>query len=201
MKESFGYMGIALFLAVVLVYMILAAQFDSFVQPLTIMLSLPLSVVGAFGGLYLTGKTLNIFSMIGVIMLMGLVTKNAILLVDFANQLREKGIPVKDALVQAGVMRLRPILMTTAAMVFGMLPVALAISEGGDTRAPMAICVIGGLITSTMLTLVVVPVAYSLTESMIDSSPMRWLGRRIFGAAAEAGHGTSAPANAGSGGQ
>jgi HAE1 family hydrophobic/amphiphilic exporter-1 len=135
------------------------------------------------------------------------VTKNAILLVDFANQLREKGTPVKDALVQAGVMRLRPILMTTAAMVFGMLPVALAISEGGDTRAPMAICVIGGLITSTMLTLVVVPVAYSLTESMIDSSPIRWLSKRIFGDDAQNGHGHGSAAQArnldglGSGGQ
>ena len=199
MKESFMYMGIALFLAVVLVYMILAAQFDSFVQPLTIMLSLPLSVIGAFGGLYLTGKTLNIFSMIGVIMLMGLVTKNAILLVDFANQLRAEGKPVKDALVEAGIMRLRPILMTTAAMVFGMMPVALAISEGGDTRSPMAICVIGGLLTSTLLTLIVVPVAYSLTESMIDSSPIRWIGKKIFGTGGSSGHG--AAAGAGSSGQ
>jgi hydrophobic/amphiphilic exporter-1 (mainly G- bacteria), HAE1 family len=181
MGESFKYMGIALFLAVVLVYMILAAQFDSFVQPLNIMLSLPLSVVGAFGGLYLTGKTLNIFSMIGIIMLMGLVTKNAILLVDFANQLRDQGKPVKEALVQAGIIRLRPILMTTAAMVFGMMPVALAISEGGEVRAPMAICVIGGLITSTLLTLIVIPVGYSLSEGFVDSKPMRWLSKQIFG--------------------
>ncbi len=181
MGESFGYMGIALLLAVILVYMILAAQFDSFIQPLNIMLSLPLSVVGAFGGLYLTGKTLNIFSMIGIIMLMGLVTKNAILLVDFANQLRAEGKPVHEALVQAGVIRLRPILMTTAAMIFGMMPVALAISEGGEVRAPMAICVIGGLITSTLLTLIVVPVGYSLSEGFIDSRPMRWMSRKIFG--------------------
>jgi HAE1 family hydrophobic/amphiphilic exporter-1 len=144
------------------------------------MLSLPLSVVGAFGGLFLAGKTLNIFSMIGVIMLMGLVTKNAILLVDFANQLREQGKPVSEALVEAGMIRLRPILMTTAAMIFGMLPVALAISEGGEVRAPMAICVIGGLITSTLLTLIVVPVAYSLTEGMLTSRPMRWMSRKLF---------------------
>jgi HAE1 family hydrophobic/amphiphilic exporter-1 len=192
MTESFGYMTIALVLAVVLVYMILAAQFDSFIQPLTIMLSLPLSVVGAFGGLYLTGKTLNIFSMIGVIMLMGLVTKNAILLVDFANQLRAEGRSVHDALVEAGVTRLRPIAMTTAAMIFGMLPVALAISEGGDVRAPMAICVIGGLLTSTLLTLVVVPVSYSLTESFLGSRPVKWILLRILGLE----HATSAP-NAG----
>jgi HAE1 family hydrophobic/amphiphilic exporter-1 len=193
MGESFKYMGIALFLAVVLVYMILAAQFDSFIQPLNIMLSLPLSVVGAFGGLYLTGKTLNIFSMIGIIMLMGLVTKNAILLVDFANQLRAQGKPVKEALVQAGIIRLRPILMTTAAMVFGMMPVALAISEGGEVRAPMAICVIGGLITSTLLTLIVIPVGYSLSEGFVDSRPMRWLSKKIFGEKANLPQKTDTP--------
>ena len=139
MEESFGHMIFALALAVVIVYMILAAQFNSFVQPLAIMLSLPLSFVGAFGALYLAGMTLNIFSMIGLIMLMGLVTKNAILLVDFANQTRVTGRLVIDALVEAGSIRLRPILMTTAAMIFGMLPVALASSEGGETRAPMAV--------------------------------------------------------------
>jgi HAE1 family hydrophobic/amphiphilic exporter-1 len=191
MTESFGYKGIALFLAVIHVYMILAAQLDTFVQPLTIILSLPLSVIGAFGALFLTGKTLNIFSMIGIIMLMGLVTKNAILLVDFTNQLRERGKGVADALVEAGVVRLRPILMTTAAMIFGMIPVALAISEGGETRAPMAVCVIGGLITSTLLTLVVVPVAYSLAEAALGSRLFRWLGRRLLGGGGD-GHAPSA---------
>jgi len=181
MGESFGYMGIALILAIVLVYMILAAQFDSFVQPLTIMLSLPMSVIGAFGGLFIAKMTLNIFSMIGIIMLMGLVTKNAILLVDFTNQQRALGKSVFDSLVEAGIVRLRPILMTTAAMVFGMLPVALALSEGGETRAPMAVCVIGGLITSTMLTLVVVPVVYSLAEGMLESRFVRFLSQKMFG--------------------
>jgi len=188
MTESFGYMGIALLLAVILVYMILAAQFDSFIQPLTIMLSLPMSVVGAFGALYLTGMTLNIFSMIGIIMLMGLVTKNAILLVDFANQLRAEGKGVVDSLVEAGIVRLRPILMTTAAMIFGMLPVAMAISEGGETRAPMAVCVIGGLITSTLLTLVVVPVVYSLAEGMLQSRLVRWMNDKIFGGSTAVAH-------------
>ncbi len=182
MTESFGYMLVALVLAILLVYMILAAQFDSFVHPLTIMLSLPMAVVGAFGGLYITGKTLNIFSMIGVIMLMGLVVKNAILLVDYANHELAKGKTVKDALMTAGPVRLRPILMTTAAMIFGMLPVALALGEGGEQRSPMAVTVIGGLITSTLLTLVVVPVVYSLVEGATHSRPMRWLGRLIFGA-------------------
>ena len=134
----------ALMLAVILVYMILAAQFNSLIQPITIMISLPLSVIGAFGGLYLSGMTLNLFSFIGIIMLMGLVTKTAILLVDFANSERESGRELIEALVNAGVIRIRPIFMTTAATIFGMVPVALALSEGGETRAPMAICVIGG---------------------------------------------------------
>jgi HAE1 family hydrophobic/amphiphilic exporter-1 len=186
MVESFGYMAVALMLAIVIVYMILAAQFDSFVHPFTIMLSLPLSVVGAFGGLFVSGMTLNIFSMIGVIMLMGLVTKNAILLVDYANHQLATGKSVNEALMVAGPVRLRPILMTTAAMIFGMLPVALALGEGGEQRAPMAVTVIGGLITSTLLTLVVVPVVYSLVEGATHSRPMRWLSRKIFGEPAAA---------------
>ncbi len=182
MTESFGYMIEALFLAVVLVYMILAAQFNSFVQPITIMVSLPLSVVGAFGALYLSGMTLSIFSMIGVIMLMGIVTKNAILMVDFANQQRAEGVPILQALERAGVLRLRPILMTSVAMIFGMLPVALALGEGGEVRAPMAVCVIGGLITSTLLTLVVVPVLYVYIDRAVSSRLMGWLGGKIFAA-------------------
>ncbi|HTE50498.1 MAG TPA: efflux RND transporter permease subunit [Kofleriaceae bacterium] len=180
MAESFRYMGVALMLAIIFVYMLLAAQFNSFLHPFTIMLSLPLSVVGAFGALYISGFTLNIFSMIGVIMLMGLVTKNAILLVDYTNTLRERGLPMREALLEAGPVRLRPILMTTAAMVFGMLPVALALSEGGEVRAPMAVTVIGGLLTSMLLTLVVVPVVYSLFAQVVESRPMRAIGRRMF---------------------
>jgi HAE1 family hydrophobic/amphiphilic exporter-1 len=192
MIESFGYMAIALMLAVILVYVILAAQFDSFVQPITIMLSLPLSVIGAFGGLFISGMTLNIFSMIGIIMLMGLVTKNAILLVDFTNQLRSQGVEVKEALARAGMIRLRPILMTTAAMIFGMLPVALALSEGGETRAPMAVCVIGGLITSTMLTLVVVPVVYTFMDSLAHSRLVRFLSSKLLvGGAPSKEHGVA----------
>jgi HAE1 family hydrophobic/amphiphilic exporter-1 len=181
MEESFGHMVFALGLAVVMVYMILAAQFNSFWQPIAIMISLPLSFVGAFGGLFLAGMTLNIFSMIGLIMLMGLVTKNAILLVDFTNHARDEGDTVFDALVSAGKIRLRPILMTTAAMIFGMLPVALAISEGGETRAPMAVAVIGGLITSTLLTLVVVPVVYLLFDRVVTSRLLLWVGRSVGG--------------------
>jgi HAE1 family hydrophobic/amphiphilic exporter-1 len=176
MQESFLYMIMALLLAVIFVYMLLAAQFNSFVHPFTIMLSLPLSVVGAFGGLYVSNMSLNIFSMIGVIMLMGLVTKNAILLVDYTNTLRARGMSVMDALLEAGPVRLRPILMTTAAMIFGMLPVALALSEGGEVRAPMAITVIGGLLTSMVLTLVVIPVVYSLFVSSKARRPVGHLG-------------------------
>ncbi len=168
MKESIGHMGAALLLAIVMVYLILAAQFESFIHPLTIMMSLPLSLVGALLGLAIARQSLNIFSMIGVIMLMGLVTKNAILLVDHANHLRAQGTSRNDALVRAGIVRLRPILMTTSAMIFGMIPVALALSEGGEQRAPMAVVVIGGLITSTMLTLVVVPVVYALLDGLAE---------------------------------
>jgi HAE1 family hydrophobic/amphiphilic exporter-1 len=124
--------------------------------------------------------TLNILSMIGVIMLMGLVTKNAILLVDFAIQRRKQGLDMREALVQAGMIRLRPILMTTGAMIFGMLPVALALSEGGEMRAPMAICVIGGLITSTLLTLVVVPVVYTFMDALANSGIVRFMRRRLM---------------------
>jgi HAE1 family hydrophobic/amphiphilic exporter-1 len=158
MAESAAYAGQALLMAVILIYLILASQFGSFLQPIAIMMSLPMSLIGVFLGLLVAGTTLNIFSAIGFIMLMGLVTKNAILLVDFFNQARERGTPVHDALLEAGSIRLRPILMTTLAMVFGMLPLALGLGEGATQRAPMAHAVIGGLISSTLLTLVVVPV-------------------------------------------
>jgi HAE1 family hydrophobic/amphiphilic exporter-1 len=156
----------ALFLAVVFIYLILASQFGSFTQPFAIMLSLPLSLVGVAVALLMTRDTLNIMSMIGLIMLMGLVTKNAILLVDFANQARSEGLSRDEALIKAGSTRLRPIVMTTLAMIFGMLPLAFAIGAGAEMRAPMARAVIGGLITSTLLTLVVVPVVYTFLDGL-----------------------------------
>ncbi|MFI5370650.1 MAG: efflux RND transporter permease subunit [Candidatus Eisenbacteria bacterium] len=162
--ETVGYMVEALTLAVVFLYIILASQFGSFLKPLAIMLSLPLALFGVMAALALTRGTLNIMSMIGIIMLMGLVTKNAILLVDFANQARERGLARTEALVDAGELRLRPIVMTTLAMIFGMLPTALALGKGAEFRAPMAHAVIGGLITSTLLTLVVVPVVYTYLD-------------------------------------
>ena len=166
MVESFGYLAEALLLAVIFVYLILAAQFESFIDPLSIMLSLPLSIVGMAGTLALTGDTINIMSLIGLIMLMGLVTKNAILLVDYTKVLRERGMDRRTALVTAGRTRLRPILMTTTAMIFGMLPLFFALGEGAEFRAPMARAVVGGLITSTLLTLIVVPVVYTILDDV-----------------------------------
>jgi len=166
MSKSFVDMINALVLAIILVYLILASQFESFIHPFTIMISLPFSVIGAFGALLISGYSLSIISMLGIIMLMGLVTKNAILLVDRTNQNIAKGMSRTDALVEAGSVRLRPILMTTFAMIFGMLPVALALSKGSEIRAPMATAVIGGLITSTLLTLVVIPVVYTFMDDL-----------------------------------
>ncbi len=160
-QKAFAAMLGAMVLAVIFIYIVLASQFGSFVQPIAIMASLPLSLIGVMLALLLWRSTLNIFSMIGLVMLMGLVTKNAILLVDFANHARRAGASMEEALLQAGLIRMRPIIMTTAAMVFGMLPLALAFNDGGEIQAPMGRAIIGGVITSTLLTLVVVPVLYS----------------------------------------
>jgi HAE1 family hydrophobic/amphiphilic exporter-1 len=141
------------------------------------MISLPLSLCGVVTMLYLTGDTLNIMSLIGLIMLMGLVTKNAILLVDFTQVLRERGMDRRSAVIEAGSTRLRPIIMTTMAMIFGMLPLALALGPGAEMRAPMARAVVGGLITSTLLTLVVVPVTYTILDDMV-SAVSRWRKRK-----------------------
>jgi len=164
MAESFGYALSALALAVIFIYMILASQFASFLQPLAIMSALPMTLIGVFLALMFFRSTLNMFSIIGFIMLMGLVTKNAILLVDFANQARKDGMERMEALLEAAHVRLRPILMTTLAMVFGMVPLAFALSEGSEQRAPMGQAVIGGIITSSLLTLVVVPVIYTYLD-------------------------------------
>ncbi len=166
MSETFNYIYEALILAVVFIYLILASQFGSFSHPLSIMLSLPLSLAGVAGMMVLTGDTLNIMSMIGLILLMGLVTKNAILLIDYANRLRHEGMERSEALREAGKTRFRPIVMTTMAMIFGMLPLAFEIGAGSEMRAPMARAVIGGLITSTILTLIAVPVVYSLLDDL-----------------------------------
>ena len=166
MNETKGYVLEAILLAVVFIYLILASLFGSFLQPLAIMLALPLSFIGVALALLVTKGNLNVMSMIGIIMLMGLVTKNGILLVDFANQQRAAGMERAKALLTAGRIRLRPIIMTTVAMIFGMLPLAFAIGEGAEQRAPMARAVIGGLITSTLLTLFVVPVVYTMLDDL-----------------------------------
>ena len=180
MAESFGYAVSALVMAVLFIYMILASQFKSFVQPLALMTSLPLTLIGVVLALLLFGSTLSMFSVIGIVMLMGLVTKNAILLVDFAIRMREQGMERSEALLLAAQVRLRPILMTTLAMVFGMVPLAFALTEGSEQRAPMGQAVIGGVITSSLLTLVVVPVTYCYMDDLA-----RWF-RRKFGAKSSA---------------
>jgi HAE1 family hydrophobic/amphiphilic exporter-1 len=162
--ETFYYIYRALILAVIFIYAILASQFRSFFHPLAIMLSLPLSLVGVALMLLFTRENLNIMSMIGLIMLMGLVTKNAILLIDYTNRQRRQGMDRAGALIRAAKVRLRPIVMTTTAMIFGMLPLAFEIGAGSEMRAPMARAVIGGLITSTLLTLIVVPVVYTYLD-------------------------------------
>ncbi|TIC82353.1 efflux RND transporter permease subunit [Crenobacter intestini] len=166
MQESFSYALQALALGVVFIYMILAAQFRSFTLPLTIMVALPLSFVGVFFALWAWGSTLNMFSVIGIVMLMGLAAKNGILLVDFIGQARREGAPRDAAIVEAGRVRLRPIMMTSLAMIFGMLPLALASGEGSETQRPMAQAIIGGLVTSTLLTLVVLPVVYTYLDAL-----------------------------------
>ena len=186
MQESFAYALGALALAVVFIYMILASQFRSFVQPLALMSSLPLTLIGVVLALLIFRSTLNMFSIIGVVMLMGLVTKNAILLVDFTIRSRAEGMQRDAALLHAARVRLRPILMTTLAMVFGMVPLAFAISEGSEQRAPMGQAVIGGVITSSLLTLVVVPVIYCYLDDLGVWARRRF-GRR--GAAPQRGAG------------
>jgi HAE1 family hydrophobic/amphiphilic exporter-1 len=186
MEESFQAALAALGLAVIFIYLILASQFASFTQPLAIMASLPFSLIGVFLALLLTGTTLNLFSMIGFIMLMGLVTKNAILLVDFANRARRAGACLHDSLLQAGQVRLRPIMMTTAAMIGGMLPLALGLGEGGEIQAPMGRAIIGGVITSTLLTLVVVPVLYTYLDNFHERRAARKAARRAAAGAAAA---------------
>ena len=181
MQESFGYAISALVLAIVFIYMILASQFKSFLQPLALMTALPLTLIGVVLALMMFRSTLSMFSVIGIVMLMGLVTKNAILLVDFAIRLREDGMERSAALLMAAKVRLRPILMTTLAMIFGMVPLAFALSEGSEQRAPMGQAVIGGVITSSLLTLVVVPVVYCYMDDLAN-----WFKRLFSGKEARA---------------
>jgi len=184
MKDSADAVKFAFAMALAALYMILASQFNSFVQPAVIMLTAPLSFAGAFAALRLSGLELSIFAQIGLVALMGLAMKNGILLVDYANQRRADGLSARDAILEAGPVRLRPVLMTTVATIAGMVPVALAHSDGAEFRQPMGVLVIGGLVSSTLLTMVVVPVAYVLVDGLAGLAPrararmVAWNGRR-----------------------
>jgi len=184
--EGFRSLGLAMLLSVLFIYMVLASQFNSFTQPLLIMLALPLAIVGALLALVATGRALDMTAFIGFIMLMGLVTKNSILLVDFANRERAKGLNAQEAMQRAGPIRLRPILMTSLSMILAMIPLVLGLSAGGEFRQGMSIAIMGGLITSTLLTLLIVPVAYALVVGWQDRWNERRRARKAAKEAAEA---------------
>jgi HAE1 family hydrophobic/amphiphilic exporter-1 len=184
-KESFQSLLLALWLGILVAYMVLGSQFNSFLHPFTVLLALPFSVSGAFLALWATGTSINLYSMIGLILLMGIVKKNSILLVDFTNQRRAEGLPPREALLEACPVRLRPILMTSISTIAAAVPPALALGPGAETRIPMAITVIGGVLVSTLLTLFVVPCAYSVLLP---------LERRKPGAVTEDGPGQGKPA-------
>jgi HAE1 family hydrophobic/amphiphilic exporter-1 len=166
-SEGFGTLGFALLAAIILVYLVMVSLYDSFVHPFVVLFSIPLSFIGALLALAITNNTLNIFTILGIIMLIGLVCKNAIMIVDFTNQRIKAGETVRNALLQANHARLRPILMTTIAMVFGMLPIALAAGAGAEWKNGLAWVIIGGLISSLFLTLIIVPVVYAIMDSLV----------------------------------
>jgi HAE1 family hydrophobic/amphiphilic exporter-1 len=179
MQESVRQFTLALLLGLLVIYMVLAAQFESLFHSFTVMLAVPLAMVGSLGALWITGHTLNLFSVIGIILLFGLVTKNSILLVDFANQLREQGMDKHEAIRTAAPIRMRPVLMTAIALIFAVLPAAIGVGPGAESRAPMAIATASGMFSSTLLTLIVVPVFYLLVDDAAE-----WLKsgfRRLFG--------------------
>jgi HAE1 family hydrophobic/amphiphilic exporter-1 len=187
MAESAAQFGLAVILGLLVIYLVLAAQFESFVHPLTVMLAVPLAMVGAMGGLWLgsffmLGMTFNIFSLIGILLLFGLVTKNSILLVDYANHLRADGMDKVEAMRTAAPVRMRPVLMTGLSMIFGVLPAALGLGPGSESRAPMAVATATGMFSSMMLTLLVVPVFYILLDDAVESLKARL--RRLVGSAA-----------------
>ena len=177
MAESFRDLGQALLLAALIIYMLLAAQFESLLQPLVIMFTVPLSALGAIWGLFLTGRMITIISYTGFIMLVGIVVNNAIVLIEYVNILRRRdGMSMRDALLKAGPNRLRPILMTSLTTVLGLLPLALGLGESAESQAPLATVVAAGLTTSTVLTLVVIPVTYDLFDRLSD-----WLTAKVYG--------------------
>jgi HAE1 family hydrophobic/amphiphilic exporter-1 len=182
--ESVQQFALAIGLAILVIYMVLAAQFESLLHPLTVMLALPLSMVGALGALLAGGMTINLFSLIGIILLFGLVTKNSILLVDFANQLRREGMDKVAAMRTAAPIRMRPVLMTAFSMIFGVLPAAIGVGPGAESRQPMAVATAAGMFSSTLLTLLVVPVFYLVLDDSVAWLGERW--RRLRGRPAQA---------------
>jgi HAE1 family hydrophobic/amphiphilic exporter-1 len=174
MVEAFTSLSKALVLAVILVYMIMASQFESLVYPFIIMFSVPFALTGALGTLVLTGRSLNVASFLGLIMLTGIVVNNAIVMVDYINILRSRGADRDEAVLKAGPVRLRPIMMTTLTTVLGLIPMSLGIGEGAELQAPLATAVIGGLTFSTVLTLVVIPVVYTIVDDMGSRMRRRW---------------------------
>ena len=165
-RESFFYLTMAMVFAVIFIFLVMSGQFESFLHPLTILMSLPLAGVGAFGALWAMNMTINIFSFIGIIMLLGLVTKNAILLVDYANVLVARGNPVMEAARLAARTRFRPVLMTAISTILGMMPIALGYGAGGEARAPMGIAISMGMFAATALTLLVIPTVYTLFDAL-----------------------------------
>ena len=166
-EKTGKFMMFAFIAAIVLVYMVLASQFDSFIQPFVIMVAQPLAIIGGVAALWLADMSLNMFSMMGLVLLMGLVAKNSILLIDLTNQLRTQGKETREALLEACPLRLRPVLMTSLTVIIVMLPAALGFGAGADTNGPLAVTVIGGMISSTLLTLVLVPAVYSLVDGSV----------------------------------
>jgi multidrug efflux pump len=172
-RESSSALYFLFLFALIFIYLVLSAQFESFIHPLTILLSVPLALVGALISLFVLGQSINIYSQIGLIMLIGLVTKNAILIVEFANQLTRRGLDLFEAVIEAARTRLRPILMTSFATVFGVMPIAIGLGAGAESRQPLGIAVVGGMIFSTFLTLVLVPAVYTLLTRLTRGDAAR----------------------------
>jgi HAE1 family hydrophobic/amphiphilic exporter-1 len=174
MQDSFAQLGQALLLSIILVFVVMAAEFESLIHPFTIMFSIPLCIIGIVFGLLISGWALSIPAFLGIIMVVGIAVSNGILLVDYINKLRQRGKNVTDAILEAGPRRLRPIIMTATATILGMLPIALGIGSGSEIEAPLAVSAIGGLTTSTLLTLILVPVLYSLFDNMRNKTKDRF---------------------------